>query len=187
VQDAHIIEAIRSGDYQALQQLYRDLSPGIERLVRQGGGTRDDARDIFQDAVLLVYKKAQQPDFQLTSAFSTYFYGICRNLWGNRLQKKSSTNVTLSESAKYSFLTDDDWHEQQEQVERSRLFYRAFQQLGADCQRLLQLFFQQKTMEEIMQEMQLGSYDYARRRKYLCKEKLSELIKNDPAFQELSR
>ena len=180
------IEAIRTGRRDDLELLYRVMTPQVLRLIKPAGGSSDDAKDIFQDAVVLIFKKSQQPGFQLTSAFSTFFYGICRNLWGNRLQKKSSGHVTLDDDIKYIPVLDNDWHDLEEQTERTRLFYRAFRKLGADCQRLLQLFFQQKTMEEIMQEMKLGSYDYARRRKYLCKGKLTELMMDDPAYSELS-
>ncbi|MEI6410015.1 MAG: sigma-70 family RNA polymerase sigma factor [Bacteroidota bacterium] len=187
LRDQHYIEAIKTGDRVVLQTIYQTMMPSLLRLIKPTGGSIDDAKDLFQDAIVLIFKKIQQPDFTLTSAFSTYFYGICRNIWANQLKKKSSGHVTLEEDTKYNVVTDGDWHDLEEQTTRTRIFYRAFRQLGQDCQQLLQLFFQQKTMEEIMQEMQLGSYDYARRRKYLCKGKLTELMKNDPAYQELSR
>lgn len=187
IPDKDLIDAIRTGHREHLEIVYRRMMPALLQLIKPYGGTSDDAKDLFQDAVVLIFKKSQLPGFQLTSAFSTFFYGICRNLWGNRIQKKSSGHVTLSEDTKYIAVADSDWHELEEQTERTRIFYRAFRKLGNDCQRLLQLFFQQKTMEEIMLEMQLGSYDYARRRKYLCKEKLTELMINDPAYKELNQ
>lgn len=187
LRDQHYIEAIKTGDRVVLETTYQTMMPSLLRLIKPTGGSIDDAKDLFQDAIVLIFKKIQQPDFSLTSAFSTYFYGVCRNLWANQLKKKSFGHVTLEAGEKYIVMDEADWHEMEEQTTRTRIFYQAFRQLGQDCQQLLQLFFQQKTMEEIMQAMQLGSYDYTRRRKYLCKGKLTELMKNDPAYQELSR
>ena len=51
------------GDREALERLYRDQFPVIRGLVRAQGGSESDAWDIFQDAVLMLFKKARQPDF----------------------------------------------------------------------------------------------------------------------------
>ncbi len=179
------LSAILSGDRLALEQLYREQFPIIRNLLREYGGSEADAKDIFQDAVLVMYKKAQQPDFQLTSQFSTFFYSVCRNLWLSRRSKKSATSeVTISEDAKY---TADETSPEAEllQVERDNLFWRAFRQLGEDCQKLLELFFQKLPMETIAVQMGFGSEGYARRRKLQCKDRLVELVKSNPAYREL--
>jgi hypothetical protein len=62
---------------------------------------------------------------------------------------------------------------------------RAMQKLGDDCRRLLQLYFEKITMEQIAVEMGYASDNYARRRKFQCKERLEEFIKADPAYREL--
>ncbi|MFN0215946.1 MAG: RNA polymerase sigma factor, partial [Saprospiraceae bacterium] len=159
--------------------------PVIRGLIRDYGGTEADAKDLFQDAVLLVYQKARQPDFQLSSKFSTYFYGICRNLLLNRRTKKSATaEVTLTEDTKY--IADDSSLEADLlQVEQGKLFWRAFRQLGEDCQKVLEMFFQKIPMESIATQMGFGSEGYAKRRKRQCKDRLTELAKNDPAYPEL--
>lgn len=73
-----------------------------------------------------------------------------------------------------------------EAAERHRLFHRAFQQLGDDCRRLLELSFENTPPESIMATLGIPGNDYFRRRKYLCKEKLVQLVQSDPAFQELA-
>ena len=163
--------------------MYAALFPYICKLVRDHGGSEDDAKDVFQDAVIVLYEKAQQPDFQLTSKFSTLFYGVCNNLWRSRQQKKSASEVTIPDHAKY--IADGSAEVDLLQVERGKLFYRALRQLGDDCQKLLELFFQKRSMDDIAQQMGFASEGYARRRKSQCKDRLVELVKNDPAFKEL--
>lgn len=179
------VKAIQDGDAGVLRRLYAEQLPRIGRLITDNGGTESDAQDIFQDAVLLVYQKSRQPGFQLTSQFGTYFYSICRNLWLNRRTKKSATSeVTFSEDIKYMedpALTEAD----QLFVERGNLFWNAFQKLGADCQQLLKLFFEKTPMAAIAERMGYASEAYARRRKMQCKQYLTLLVKNDPAYPEL--
>ena len=184
--DPQILDGIRRGDRQVLSELYREVLPGIKRLAVAAGLGPDDARDVFQDAVVVVFEKAEQPDFMLSSSFSTYFYGICRNLVGNRLKKKANRNVTIADDMKYREDDNSDMQTLLEAAERHRLFHRAFEQLGDDCRRLLELSFENTPPESIMATLGIPSNDYFRRRKYLCKEKLVQLVQSDPAFQELA-
>jgi RNA polymerase sigma factor (sigma-70 family) len=184
--DHEYLAAIRQGAREPLEELYRTLLPAVYRNIRHAGGTSDDARDLVQDAIILIFNKLRQGDLVLTGSFAAFFLGICRNLWGNRLQKIAGRMVTIPEEAKYNIASDDDWHVHEEQLARHRLFYRAFGQLGALCQQLLRLFMEGKSMEEIMQTLELASYDYTRRRKYLCKEKLIEIIKSSADYTELA-
>lgn len=179
------LTAILTGDRSGLRHLYEAQFPVIRGLIRDYGGSESDAKDIFQDAVLVVYQKARQPGFQLTSQFSTFFYGVCRNLWLNRRTKKSaSAEVTLSEDAKY-IAEESDPDQDMLHVERGNLFWRAFRLLGDDCRKLLELFFQKTPMDTIAAQMGYGSEGYARRRKHQCKDHLTELVKKDPAYREL--
>jgi RNA polymerase sigma factor (sigma-70 family) len=180
---ADYVAAILKGDPTLLRQIYQKNFPLISNLIRQNGGTEEDAKDVFQDAVMVIYEKAKLPGFQLTSQFSTFFYGICRNLWGSRLQKKSFTEVTIPDDVKYMAdkLTDVD----HAALEQRKLYDKAFARLGEDCQKLLLLFFQKIPMEEIAAIMGYGSEGYARRRKFMCKEHLTELVKSYPEYQEL--
>ena len=180
--DQHL-SAVRSGDLNGLRAVYREFLPRISRLITRNGGSHDDALDIFQDALLVLFEKTRDGSFQLTSSFSTLIYGVCRNLWGNRLQKKSRTEVTLADDFKFK---DDSANLEHAIVEeeKNRLFWDAFRKLGADCQQLLRLFFEKKTMEEIAEVMQFSSVGYAKKRKFLCKENLLEAVKADPRFND---
>ena len=101
----------------------------------------------------------------------------------SRQQKKSASEVTIPDDAKY--IADGSAELDLLQVERGKLFYKSLRALGEDCQKLLQLFFQKTSMEDIAQEMGFASEGYARRRKSQCKDRLVELIKNAPEFSEL--
>lgn len=180
--DQKHLAAIRAGDREGLRRIYSEFLPRIASLITRNGGSYDDAQDIFQDALVVLYDKCRDERFQLSSAFSTLLYGVCRNLWGNRLQKKSRTEVTLSDDFKYS--DDTNMEAALMDEEQNRILWEAFRKIGEDCQRLLSMFFDKKNMQEIAEAMGFGSVNYAKKRKFQCKEYLLKQVKADPRYQE---
>lgn len=185
--DQIFIDSINSGNSEGLQQIYRLFLPRITSFITRNGGNADDAKDVFQDAILIIYEKAKKDDFKLTSGFYTLLYGVCRNVWGNRLQKKSRQTVTLVDDHKYTNYVVDGLNELIEKEEEAKLFWSAFQKLGEDCQRLLRLFFDKVKMSEIVKIMGFSSESYAKKRKFVCKERLVKLVRADARFAELRR
>ncbi|MEO6758245.1 MAG: sigma-70 family RNA polymerase sigma factor [Saprospiraceae bacterium] len=178
------LTGILQGDPVVLRQLFQTAYPLIAKMIREQGGAEEDARDVFQEATVVLYGKAQSPDFSIQHQFNTYFTAVCRNIWLNRLTKKSASDVTIDEEIKL-LAGPDDLELDYLTLERQQVFDAAFVQLGPDCQRLLQLFFEKTTMAEIALLMGFASEGYARRRKFQCKDYLIELVKNHPQYQEL--
>ncbi len=177
-----LIHAIRTGDPVGLKEVYRKYLPGIQTLVTRNGGTRDDAFDIFQDALMVLFEKVRDERFQLTSSFYTLLYGICRNLWGNKLQKRSRSETDLPEQWQIS--SGEEWQELIVREEMRSIFWSAFQKLGEDCRALLQLFFEKVSMEEIARIMGYAGEGYAKKRKFQCKEHLIRLVREDHRYPD---
>jgi len=176
------IESIRSGDQEGLREIYRQYLPRIVPLITRNGGSRDDALDIFQDALMVLFEKTRKETFVLSSSFFTLLYGICRNLWGNRLQRGSRREGSMPEG----LAPADDLNLEAEiqTEERRRIFWDAFRRLGEDCQQILRLFFDKIPMEEIATVMGFASEGYAKKRKFQCKEHLVRLISADARYAE---
>jgi len=177
------VEGIKNGNPQVIRGIYEKYHQAIVHLVETNNGTKDDAQDVFQEGLVLFYQKANQPDFQLTSTFLTYFYAICKYIWYNRLRKKSNHEVTLDD--KMILMLKEENADLFEKSERYFLYRKMFLKLGADCQQVLDLFLQKISMEKIMKQMGYGSISYTKKRKFLCKEKLIKLIQNDSKYHEL--
>jgi RNA polymerase sigma factor (sigma-70 family) len=176
---------IVTNDKKGLSSIYKNFLPRIKSLITSNGGSNDDALDIFQDAILIIYEKVKEDDFELKSQFYTLLHGICRNLWGNRLQKKSFKEVTIPEDIKYK--SDHNIVEAMLRNEESMIFWSNFKKLGEDCQKLLTLFFEKIKMNQITEEMGYGSLSYTKKRKFQCKEKLVSMIKSDSRYIELMK
>jgi len=183
IEEKNYIEGIITGDSRLIREIYEQYSQPILRLIQTNSGSHEDARDVFQEGLMLVYQKAKQPDFQLTSSFFTYFYSICRFIWMNRLRKKSFSEVTLNDEIT-STATELSTPEI-EQNEKMVLYRKKFLLLGADCQKVLSLFLKKVSMKEIVEKMGYSSVSYAKKRKFKCKEQLIKLVASDSSYQEL--
>lgn len=179
------LSGLRARNHAILQEIYQAFFPAIRSHIQQKGGRLEDAEDAFQDSLVVLYRKLDEETFQLTSSFGTFLYAVASRIWLGRMsrkQKNPQTPLALSEP-----IETHDMAQALEQTEKYRLFREKLQLLGQDCQRVLQLFFAKKPMKQIAQEMGYGSEQYAKKRKFQCKQKLTELIQKDPRYQEMKR
>ncbi len=177
------LTAILTGDRTMLRQMYQALYPMVRSIIKGKGGTEDDTKDAFQDAVMVIFSKAKQPGFQLTSQFSTFFCGVAFNQWRSQHKKKVNSEVMIPEGMEYT--AEGQPELDHGRLERQKLFDKAFARLGEDCRELLLLFFQKMQMIEIAEIRGYGSDNYARKRKHECQERLIGFIKSYPEYREL--
>ncbi|QQR85274.1 MAG: sigma-70 family RNA polymerase sigma factor [Flavobacteriales bacterium] len=167
--DADILSLIRQGrDHQAFVKLYAHL-PMVERMIRQNSGTKADAKDVFQDALIIFHRKAKTEDFQLTSAISTFLYSVCRNLWRDELRRrdKTLTNWEVREAA------DDpaDISALLAQESGFKLAEQALTSLGDKCLEVLRRFYIAKeSLIDIAKALGFAGEGAAKTRKYKCLE-----------------
>ena len=53
----------------------------VQSLIINNNGTADDAKDIFQEAMIVLYEKARSGTFELSCQIKTYVYSVSRRLW----------------------------------------------------------------------------------------------------------
>lgn len=178
--DKEYLEGIKRENPVLIKAFYKVFFPRIEKYVLSNNGNTADARDLFQEATIVLFRKTKVDTFNLTSTLYTYIYAICKNQWQNRLKKKNRESGELLPN---DILEAIDI-ELMEKTERYSLFRSKFQLLGESCQQLLEWFFEKKKMREIAERMNFTEA-YVKKRKHYCKEKLVKLIKADPQYQEL--
>jgi RNA polymerase sigma-70 factor (ECF subfamily) len=81
-----LIRAAQRGDQAAFEQLVRSYDANVLRMAYNLLHSQEDARDIYQEAFLRVYKKL--PEFRFDSAFSTWLYRIVANLCLDQIRKR---------------------------------------------------------------------------------------------------
>lgn len=81
-----LIRAAQRGDNAAFEQLVRSYDANVLRMAYNLLHSEEDARDVYQEAFLRVYRKL--PEFRLDSAFSTWLYRIVANLCLDQIRKR---------------------------------------------------------------------------------------------------
>jgi len=181
-QDYILIKGIQEGDSKIIRQVYTDYFNRIQVFIENNSGKENDALDIFQDALMVIYQKSKDPDFKLSSTLYTYLFAICKNLWFKQLKKKSNSERTIPDEK--VLIDKERIIEAINERDRYQLYRKKFQKLSADCQQILMLFFEGQSMRKIAELMNI-SEKYARKRKFNCKEKLIDAVKKDHLYHEL--
>ncbi len=170
-------------DQQGVAEIYKEFLPRIEAIIGRMGGSKDDSWDIFQESLIVILKKGQEPDFQLSSSFYTFLVSVCKFKWYNESKKKYKKDVTIDE--KITLKDDSDILESMHKLERFKLYKEKLDAIGPECRELLELFFQKVPLKEIAIRMGLNTENAAKQKKYKCQKKLIEKVKNDHRYDQL--
>jgi len=180
--DDTILRGILDNDFGMLQQVYARYLPDIVALVRGQGGGYEDARDVFQDAILVIFKKATEPGFALTAPFGAYLFSVCRYIWWRQRKKKHRSAVTLDEVER--FAVDENLEATFAENEKKKLFQEKLAEMGRECRQVLLDFFAGTPLKDIATRMGYTE-DYIKKKNKTCKERLAALVRNDQRYQEL--
>jgi len=182
----YFIEGIRIGDKRVLNEIYKKFYSRTQYMVMRNSGTEEDARDLFQEALVAVYDRINGRPLELTCKFSTFLYSICRNLWLKQLRKRNVHFVDVSGPEAEDIVPDENeleevtlWHE------RYQLYMRKFAEIGEQCRKLLLRFMQGADMKTIAAEFGFASESYAKKRKFKCKEQLIQRITEDADYKRI--
>lgn len=178
ISDTAIIEGIRQQDDQILNWLYDNYHQTIRHYILKNSGSEADVSDVFQESIITLYRQISDNELTLTTELKGYFFGIARNIWSAQLRKKVR-NIEIETD-----IPDENDNEAVNSTILEKIVTRAFQKLSFDSQNILTLFSEGFSYTEIASKMNLKNETYARRKKYLSKEALMELIKKDPEYQD---
>jgi RNA polymerase sigma factor (sigma-70 family) len=170
MKDTEIIARISSGDEKALDYLYRKHYKMMVKLVISNSGSEEEAKDIFQDALIVFWQKVTSGNLVLTSKISTFLYSICLNLWRKELDRKS--RFFNGEKDDVEFIDDD-------KAERIKIVNDCINALGENCRKILTYYyFDGLSMNDIAEKLGYANPDTAKTKKYKCKRRLDLLIKS---------
>ncbi len=180
VSDQELIIGITQGDNRAINKLYKLFFPAIARMIINNNGSDDEAKDIFQDAVMVLYDKLTQGKFELSSKLSTFLYAVSRRLWLKHLARKGAPTKTSDISDFEDVLKIEDDIERHEIIESNfEQMSVALEELGEPCKTLLHDFYMANmSMQEIKEKFGYTTTDNAKTQKYKCLQRLKKLFFN---------
>lgn len=185
-EEKDIIDAFINDQGVILKSLYKDTYPLILRLVVGNQGRESDAKDILQEAFLIVLTKIREDRFSLRCEFNTYIYAICKNLWLKSLRNLKYQDhkiVDLNQIEDIDYFVS--FEKEQNLNTQYFIFRKHFHSLSQLCKDILLMFFDKKTFVEIAEVLKLANYEYARKKKYKCKKMLIDRIKKDSSYKNL--
>ena len=184
--DEEIVAGLRKRDNRVLQYIYKNTFNPVKQLVLNNAGSENDAEDIFQEALIIVFKKLKEDQkFELTSAFTTYIYSISRLLWLKHLRNIKKIEIDPLNRDLEEKIEFEPPSPVQDQDLRMAIYQRTLLQIPEDCQNILRLTAQDLTSSEIATQLGFRSEGYVRKRRHFCKEYLINRIKEDGDYQAM--
>ncbi|RYY97620.1 MAG: sigma-70 family RNA polymerase sigma factor [Chitinophagaceae bacterium] len=175
VTEQTLLEGLARSDRKAIETLYRDHYNMVQALVVNNSGTAEDAKDIFQEALLVLYEKVTAGGFELHCQVKTYLYSVSRRLWLKRLLQQN--RFIIGESHADTVPVDDELDTHEQRNRDFELMEKAMGGLGEPCRSLLEAFYlQKKGMQEIAAQFGYTNADNAKNQKYKCLLRLKKLF-----------
>lgn len=178
-EDQDLIDDIAHGRPQALTTVYHDHFPIILNYILRNNGNEEDAKDIFQEAVIVLYDKIIEGDFQLTSRLQTYFYSVCRFIWLKKLSNSGQVEISLSPELGDNLVYKDDIEDSEKKEVQFFLMDEALNLLGEPCKTIIKDFYiYDLSMQDIAEKFGYTNANNAKNQKYKCLQRLKKLYFN---------
>ena len=175
-QEKLLLEGLAVNDRQAIEAIYRDNYPMVQAFILNNSGNTDEARDIFQEAMIVLFEKAVSGHFELNCQLKTYIYSVCRRLWLKRLQQMQRF-AGWADNMDDSVPVDEDLEIHEKHHSDFILMENAMNKIGEPCKSLLDAYYMQKKhMQEIAQEFGYTNADNAKTQKYKCLMRLKKIF-----------
>jgi len=180
-----ILNGIVNNNSFIIQKVYKKFFVIVRKYIQNHGGREADAKDVFQDGIMVIYEQHKNQQLKLKNEFGTYLFAICRNIWLN--QKRAESKMVLKE---YSSLTSElekkGWNDlikRSEEISfkesRARIYQSNFEKLSEECRKLLKLTADGLSVQEITLRFGYKSEGFTYKKRSICKGRLVKLINKD--------
>jgi len=180
--DNEIIKCLRNRQSYVVHYLSDRYMPMIRLMVYQKGGTTEDARDIFQDGLIIMLEKLDNEEFILTCKFKTFLYCVCENLWKSVLDKRQAAANYISRRREPEH--ENDFTELIDHEMYQEIFRNVFETLDPISKKILKLYWQEMSPQEIADKLGY-TYGYVRKKKCEAQSELTEKVKKHPGYMRI--
>jgi len=171
-----LLKGLAHNDSRAIETIYKENFNMVQSFIVHNNGSYDEARDIFQEAMIALYEKAQTESFVLTCKINTYIYSICRRLWLKRLQQMGR-HAYHAPGLDETVAVEEDLELHEKRNAEFAIMDRALGSLGEPCKSLLEGYYLKKQdMQALAKEFGYTNADNAKNQKYKCLMRLKKLF-----------
>lgn len=171
-----LLQGFANNDAKAIETIYKQNYNMVQTLIINNNGSYDDAKDIFQEAMIALYEKTKSESFVLTCKINTYVYSVCRRLWLKRLQQLGKYSNQI-ENLEETVSVEDDIEMQKKRNAEFVIMERALSGIGEPCKSLLEGYYLKKMdMQTLAKEFGYTNADNAKNQKYKCLMRLKKMF-----------
>ena len=171
-----LLQGLARNDKKAVETIYRENYSTVQSLIINNNGSADDAKDIFQEAMIVLYEKARSGTFELSCQIKTYIYSVSRRLWLKKLQQANRYSGDMG-NAEAVVQVEEDIQDHTRRDAEFLMMEKAIVSLGEPCKSLLEAFYlQKKNMQEIATNFGYTNAENAKTQKYKCLTRLKKIF-----------
>jgi RNA polymerase sigma factor (sigma-70 family) len=170
-----LLQGLAQGDKRAIETIYKQNFNMVQALIINNNGSAEDAKDVFQEALIVLFEKVKAGGFELNCQLKTYIFSVSRRLWLKKLQQMN--RFTLSGDETEVVAVEEDVSEHEKRNQEFVMMEKAMNSIGEPCKSLLESFYLQKrNMQEIASSFGYTNADNAKTQKYKCLVRLKKLF-----------
>lgn len=167
--DQEKFQRIKMGDKHTLAEVYKtNRDPVINWITRKHSCSLEEAKDIYQDAIVIFYNNAAKGKIsEINFSISSYLHEVVRRQFLNKLKKENRISRGLLD---FLQAPDESGAEAKELFEQKmELVHRALKELSEACKQLIKLrYFDNLDMQTICEQLGYKNPDTAKNLKYKC-------------------
>jgi RNA polymerase sigma factor (sigma-70 family) len=176
INELDLLKGLADNNRMAVETIYRENYKMVQTLVINNNGSPEDAKDLFQESIIVLYEKVKSGSFELNCQINTYLYSICRRLWLKRLNQMQRLLPDV-ENMEDVMAVEDELETHEQRNTDFHLMEKAMLGLGEPCKSLIEAYYlQKKNMMEIAHSFGYTNADNAKNQKYKCLMRLKKLF-----------
>jgi RNA polymerase sigma factor (sigma-70 family) len=176
IKDHDLLKGLALNDKKAVETIYRDNYNMVQSLVVNNNGTVQEAKDVFQEGMIVLFEKARSGSFELNCQLKTYVYSVCRRIWLKRLQQLNRFSIEADSVAEV-VPVEEDLEEHEKKDQEFVMLEKAIGSLGEPCKSLIEAFYiQKRNMQDIANQFGYTNADNAKNQKYKCLMRLKKIF-----------
>jgi RNA polymerase sigma factor (sigma-70 family) len=175
-QEKLLLEGLARSENGAIEAIYRDNYAMVQSFVLNNSGNTEEARDLFQETMIVLYEKAVSGHFELHCQLKTYIYSVSRRLWLKRLQQLQRF-IPGTPGIEETVPVEEELEDHEKRNADFILMENAMNTIGEPCKSLLNAYYlQKKNMQEIATDFGYTNADNAKTQKYKCLMRLKKIF-----------